>query len=185
MLVRYGGSRFTAMEYRMGKPIAITRSDLTADELRAVAAKCRDGAKVRRLLALGLILEGHTRTEAAKRSGMQRQTLRDWVHRYNQEGVDGLTSGHGPGQPPSLTAEQMSELKALVIKGPDPVKHGVVRWRCVDLRAEVARRYTVDVTDGTIGKWLRKLDLTRLQPRSFHPKRDAAAPEAVKETLPA
>lgn len=169
----------------MGKAVAITRVDFTADELRATASRCRDGAKVRRLLALALILEGHTRTEAARQSGMERQTLRDWVHRYNLEGVDGLTSGHGPGHPPALTAEQMAELKALVLKGPDPEKHGVVRWRCVDLCAEVARRFTVNVTEGTVGKWLHKLDLTRLQPRPFHPKKDAAAQETFKKTLPA
>jgi transposase len=169
----------------MGKAIAITRRDLTADELRAAAAKSRDGAKVRRLLALSLILEGHSRTEAAKRSGMERQTLRDWVHRYNVDGVGGLKSGHGPGHPPALSAEQMAELKELVRKGPDVEKHGVVRWRCVDLRAEVARRFCVDVTEGTVGKWLRKLNLTRLQPRPFHPKKDAVAQETFKKTLPA
>ncbi len=166
----------------MGKAITITRDDLTADDLRAAAAKSRDGAKVRRLLALALIIEGHSRTEAAKRSGMERQTLRDWVHRYNRDGLDGLTSGHGPGQPPLLTAKQMAELKALVIEGPDPEKQGVVRWRCADLRAEIARRYTVDVAERTIGKWLRKLGLTRLQPRPVHPKTDAAAQEALKKT---
>ena len=61
----------------------------------------------------------------------------------------------------------------------------MVRWRCVDLREEVARRFAVTVTEGTIGKWLRKMDLTRLQPRPFHPKKDAAAQEAFKKTLPA
>ena len=76
----------------------------------------------------------------------------------------------------------MAELKALVLKGPDPEKHGVVRWRCVDLRAEVARRFTVEVTERTIGKWLRKLDLTRLQPRPFHPNKDEAAQAAFKKT---
>ncbi len=166
----------------MGKAIAITRREFTAEELREAAARSRDGAKVRRLLALALILEGHTRTEAAKQCGMERQTLRDWVHHYNTDGVDGLTSGHGPGQPPALSAVQMADLKALVIKGPDPEKHGVVRWRCVDLRAEVASRFSVDVTEGTIGKWLRKLDLTRLQPRPFHPKKDEAAQAAFKKT---
>lgn len=169
----------------MGKAVAITRSGLMADGLREAAAKSRDGAKVRRLLALALIMEGHTRTEAAERCGMERQTLRDWVHRYNLEGLDGLTSGHGSGHPPALNAAQMAELKALVIKGPDPMKHGVVRWRCVDLRAEVADRFNVDVTEGTIGKWLRKLKLTRLQPRPFHPKQDAAAQETFKKTSPA
>jgi transposase len=169
----------------MGKAIAITRNEYTAEDLRAAAAKSRDGARVRRLLALAFILEGQSRTEAAKRSGMERQTLRDWVHRYNLNGIDDLTSGHGPGQPPALTAAQMAELKALVMKGPDPAKAGVVRWRCVDLRGEVARRFSVDVTERTIGKWLLKLDLTRLQPRPFHPKKDEAAQADFKKTLPA
>jgi transposase len=52
-----------------------------------------------------LVLEGASRTEAAERSGMDRQTLRDWVHRYNAEGIEGLKSG--PGQPPSLTSDLM------------------------------------------------------------------------------
>jgi len=165
----------------MGKPLAITRTEHAAADLRAFAAKSRDGAQVRRLLALAFILDGHSRTEAAERAGMERQTLRDWVHRYNAEGIAGLRSSHGPGKPPLLTAAQMAELKATVLKGPDPEKHGVVRWRCVDLREEVARRFTVEVTDRTIGKWLRKLDLTRLQPRPFHPKKDEAAQSALKK----
>ncbi len=70
----------------MGQPIKITLTEHTASDLRAMAAKCRDGAQVRRLFAIALILEGHSRTEAAERCGMERQTLRDWVHRYNAEG---------------------------------------------------------------------------------------------------
>jgi transposase len=168
----------------MGKPLAITRTEHTAAELRVFASKNRDGAQVRRLLALAFVLDGHTRTEAADQAGMDRQTLRDWVHRYNAVGIAGLKSGHGPGKPPSLTEAQMAELKATVLTGPDPAKHGVVRWRCVDLRAEVARRYAVDVSERTIGKWLRKMELTRLQPRPFHPKRDEAAQAAFKKTSP-
>jgi transposase len=169
----------------MGKPLAITRTDHTAEDLRAIASKTRDGAQVRRLLALASVLDGQSRTEAASQAGMDRQTLRDWVHRYNAEGIEGLKSGHGPGKPPSLSDKQMAELKATVLKGPDPETHGVVRWRCVDLRAEVARRFTVEVTERTIGKWLRKLELTRLQPRPFHPKKDDAAQAAYKKTSPA
>jgi len=79
--------------------------------------------------------------------------------------------------PAALSDTQMAELKALVIKGPDLETNRVVRWRCVDLRDEVARRFAVTVTERTIGKWLGKLGLTRLQPRPFHPKKDAAAQE--------
>ena len=166
----------------MGKPLAITRTDYRADELRALASKIRDGAVVRRLLALAFVLDGRPRSEAADQTGMDRQTLRDWVHRYNDMGIAGLKSGHGPGKPPLLSEAQMAELKATVLKGPDLAQHGVVRWRCIDLRAEVSRRYAVDVNERTIGKWLRKMGLTRLQPRPFHPKKDEAAQATFKKT---
>lgn len=168
----------------MGAPLTITRVDHTAAELRLAAGKCRDGAQVRRLLALASILEGHPRTEAAARNGMDRQTLRDWVHRYNAAGIDGLKSHLSPGRAPFLTQAQMAELREMVIKGPDPVEHKVVRWRCVDLQAEVARRFGVEVHESTIGKWLRQLRLTRLQPRPVHPKKVAEAEEAFKKTSP-
>jgi transposase len=170
---------------RMSRAITITRTEHTAAELREFAANSRDGAQVRRLLALALIVEGRSRTEAAEQTGMDRQTLRDWVHRYNGEGVEGLKSRGGPGQPPALNQQQMAELRALIVKGPDPEKDKVVRWRCCDLRDEVARRFTVDVHERTIGKWLRQLRLTRLQPRPFHPKKDAEAQETFKKTSPA
>jgi transposase len=166
----------------MSAGVKITRMDHTAAALRGIAGKSSDGAQVRRLLALALILEGHRREAAAALAGMDRQTLRDWVHRYNAEGVSGLWSIRTGGHPAALNDTQMAELKALVIKGPDPEKNNVVRWRCVDLRDEVARRFEVTVSERTIGKWLRKLGLTRLQPRPFHPKKDAAAQETFKKT---
>ena len=114
---------------------------------------------------------------------MDRQTLRDWVLRYNHGGIGALASRKPPGSAPKLTQAQMDELRELVVKGPDPKVHKVIRWRCLDLRAEVKRRYAVTVTERTVGKWLRKMRLTRLQARPFHPKKDAEAQEAFKKTL--
>jgi hypothetical protein len=74
-----------------------------------------------------------------------------------------------------LTPLQKAELLDVVTAGPDPAIHGVVRWRCVDLQAEVERRFSVKVHVNTIGVWLHALGLTRLQPRPHHPKK---APEA-------
>lgn len=166
----------------MGARLTITRGDHTPAELRSFAGKCDDGAQVRRLLALALVLEGRSRSEAAAQNGMDRQTLRDWVHRYNAAGIEGLKSRQSPGRAPALTEEQMAELRALVVNGPDPVKHKVMRWRCQDLQAEVARLFSVEVHESTIGKWLHQLGLTRLQPRPFHPKKVVEAEEAFKKT---
>ena len=68
---------------------------------------------------------------------MDRQTLRDWAHRFNDEGPDGLKHRSGAGRPRLLTQEQMSELSAIVETGPDPEVDGVVRWRRIDLRTAV------------------------------------------------
>jgi transposase len=106
------------------------------------------------------------------------------VHRYNAEGVDGLKSRTSPGRAPALSESQMTELRELVIQGPDPTIHGVVRWRCVDLQAEVARRFGVEVHENTVGRWLHELGLTRLQPRPVHPQKDPQAEAAFKKTSP-
>jgi transposase len=162
--------------------VAITRMEHNAAELRILAVKSRNAAQNRRLLAIAMVLEGNSREDAARQAGMDRQTLRDWVHRYNEKGADGLISRCAPGPKPKLTAAQMEELHALVLAGPDPAVHHVVRWRCMDLRDEVARRFGVTVQERAIGKWLRKLGLTRLQPRPYHPKKDPVAEEAFKKT---
>ena len=137
---------------------------------------------MRRLLALAMVLEGHSRTDAAQMNGMDRQTLRDWVHRYNADGVPGLISRVGAGPVPVLNEAEMSELRTLVLNGPDRATDEVVRWRCIDLRDKVAQRYAVYVHKRTVAKWLGKMEMARLQPRPFHPKKDVAAQEAFKKT---
>lgn len=167
----------------MSRALEITRTDHTASELRAYAAKCDEAGQARRLLAIALVLDGISREDAARLTGMDRQTLRDWVLRYNAAGVDGLASRKPPGAAPKLTKEQWQELGRLIIEGPDRKAHKVIRWRCIDLCAEVQRRFSVTVCERTMGKWLRKMGLTRLQPRPYHPKKDAEAQEAFKKTL--
>ncbi len=168
----------------MSAGVEITRTDLTSTQLRTIAVKLTDATQTRRLLAIALVLEGASRAEAARQTGMDRQTLRDWVHRFKATGIDGLRSRPPPGRAPKLTKDQMTELRQLVIDGPDPEIHKVVRWRCLDLRAEVARRFSVTVDEITIGRWLGKMGLTRLQPRPYHPKKDPEAQEAFKKLLP-
>ena len=117
--------------------IAITRRDLTAAELRTEAGRTKDARSARRMLALALVLEGKDRTTAAETCGMDRQTLRDWVHRYNAEGLAGLANRRAPARPRQLAPEQMAKLAAWVEAGPDPERDGVVRWRRKDLQRRI------------------------------------------------
>jgi len=96
-----------------------------------------------------------------------------------------LWSRTGLGRTPALTDEQLEELKEIAIKGPDPERHTVTRWRCFDLREEIATRWSVTVCEQTVGRWLRQLRMTRLQPRPFHPKKDPDAEVVFKKNSPA
>ncbi len=113
----------------MGAAMRVTRADFTAAELRAASARCTDGAQVRHIPALALVLEGRARSEAAALNGMDWQTLSDWVHRSNADGLDEPMSRKSPGREPILTAAQKAELRKLVIQGPDPAVHKVVHHR--------------------------------------------------------
>ncbi len=168
----------------MSGRIEITRKDLDARGLRAVAARSADAAAARRMLALALVLEGRSRAEAARNAGMERQTLRDWVHRYNSEGVAGLCDRKPPGQAPRLNAAQKAEFAALVERGPDPASDGLVRWRCCDLQAWIETRFGVSLAERTVGKLLRGLGFRKMSARPAHPQGDAGARAAFKKTSP-
>ena len=148
------------------------RSDFSAGELRRLAATTKNVNQSRRLLSLAAVLDGMSRTEAARVGGMDRQTLRDWVHRFNERGPDGLKDSWSKGHPSRLSASQQAELAQLVEIGPDRSVHGVVRWRRVDLQRLIAQRFGVAYHERTVGKILHQLGFRHISARRRHPAQD-------------
>ena len=102
---------------------------------------------------------------------MDRQTLRDWVHRYNALGLAGLhNQARRNGPLPRLSGEQQAKVAEWVEQGPDFERDGVVRWRCVDLQQRIKREFAVELHERTVGKLLRKLSFRRLSVRPQHPQ---------------
>lgn len=169
--------------------VAITRLEHDRAGLRRLAAGSRDSDAARRMLALALVLalvlEGASRADAARAAGIDRQTRRDWVHRYNAEGIVGLSDRHeGRGRKPLLSAEHAAVVVELVRTGPDLATHGVVRWRRIDLARVIEQRFGIRPDQRTVGKLLRRLGLRRLSARPRHPGHDAEAQAAHKKTSP-
>ena len=81
------------------------RADYSAAELRRLAAVTKNANQSRRLLSLAAVVDGMNRTEAARIGGMGRQTLRDWVHRFNVHGAEGLLDSWSMGPEPRLSNE--------------------------------------------------------------------------------
>src|SRR4051812_46582819 len=121
----------------------VTRQDLSAAAPKEAAAPSPGAKAARGMLALPPISEGQTRTDAAATCGMDRQTLRDWVHRYNAEGLAGLVNRRAPGATARLLAEQEAAVERWVEQGPDLERDGVVRWRCRDLQERIRREFKV------------------------------------------
>lgn len=169
----------------MGTAIQITRMGFTPTLLRRAARRSRDVAASRRMLALALVMEGASRAVAARAGGMDRQTLRDWVHRFNEQGLAGLSNRTGNvGPKPLLSPEQEAEVAEWVRRGPDLAEHGVVRWRRADLARAIAARFGVVLAERSISDVLRRLGFRRLVVRPRHPGRDAAAQASFKATSP-
>jgi transposase len=145
----------------------------SAQEFRKAAMASNNAAQTRRLLALAAIRDGMSREDAARVGGMDRQTLRDWVHAFNERGIDGLINAPLPGRPSKLSAAQKAEILALVEQGPDPEKDGIVRWRCADLARIAKDRFGVSVDEDTIGRVLRELGFSHISARPKHPDQAA------------
>ena len=164
----------------MGAPLAI-RTDLEAAALRRLARRERDGRVSSRLIALANVLDGMSREAAARAAGMDRQTLRDWVIRFNAEGVDGLRDQPRSGRRPWMSEGQQATLKAIVLRGPDPERDGVSTWRIVDLCRIAEERFGVTYREGGMRRLVKALDLSWQKTRPHHPKADKAAQERFKK----
>jgi transposase len=160
------------------------RTDFSSGELRRLAAATKHAHQSRRLLSLAAVLDGMNRTEAARIGGMDRQTLRDWVLRFNASGPEGLKDSWSKGAPPRLSAKQQAELAELVETGPDRAVHGVVRGRRLDRQRLIAARFGVVYHERTIGKILKSLGFSHISARPRHPAQDGQTVAAFRKTSP-
>lgn len=158
------------------------REDFGAVEVRGLAGKAKDANQARRLLALAAVYDGQDRAQAAQVGGMDRQTLRDWVHRFNAKGPDGLINVKAPGPAPKLSAEQNEALRKIVEEGPDAEADGVARWRCVDLKRVIKERWNIALSEVSIARLLKQLGFSHVSARPRHPAQDPDAIEAFKKT---
>jgi transposase len=134
-----------------------------------------------RLLGLAKVLDGMSREAAAGAAGMDRQTLRDWVHRFNAEGVDGLRDQPRPGRPAWLSEGEQAALKAVVLRGPEPDRDGASAWRIVDLCRIARERFGVIWREGGMLRLVKSLNLSWQKTRPCHPKAAKAAQERFQQ----
>jgi len=158
------------------------RRDRTATALRKLAKAESDARVARRILAIASALDGMSREDAAHSAGMDRQTLRDWVIRYNEHGLDGLADLPREGRPPKLDTKEKAELVRIVLAGPDPEASGLSAFTREDLVRICKERFDKSLHVTSMGRILRELGFSRQKARPSHPEKDPAAQAAFKKS---
>lgn len=160
------------------------REDYGSGDLRVLAKAVKDAAQARRLLALAVIYDGGSRTDAARIGGVGLQIIRDWVLRFNAAGPGGLINGKAPGNRPKLSDDQRAALAAVVERGPIPAIQGVVRWRLIDLTQWVWEEFGISLSEATMSRELKALGYRKISARPRHHAQNEFAIEDFKKTFP-
>jgi transposase len=160
-------------------PLEIRR-DRTPFVLRKIAKSEKDVRVARRILAIANALDGMSRAEAARSAGMDRQTLRDWVLRYNAHGIEGLADRWEGGRPPTFTVEEQAKLMRIVLAGPDPETSRLSAYTLEDLAGICVERFGKHMHPWSLGRPLKRLGFSRQKTRPYRPEADEAAPAAFK-----
>jgi transposase len=153
------------------------------EELRRLGREQTSGRVASRMFAIANVLEGLNREDAATHAGMGRQSLRDWVHRFNAEGVAGLKDIPRKGRPRRMHAGIEKVFCERVDKGPDAKTDKLVRWRRVDLQAWLKSEHAINYHERSVGKILKRLGYSHVSTRPVHPQNDPEDMEAFKKTL--
>lgn len=156
------------------------RTDFSARKLRRLAKQSWNNNQNRRLLSLAVVLDGMSRDDAARIGGMDRQTLRDWVHRFNTGGPEALLDAWTNGPTARLSLEQKSELAALVDAGTDRQADGVERWRRIDIKLAIKKRFGVEFHERYVGTLLKELGFSHVSACPRHPGQDVKIIAAFK-----
>lgn len=160
------------------------RKDRTPTALRKLAKEADDARIARRILAIANALDGMSREDAATAAGMDRQTLRDWVLRYNAHGLEGLADRWNGGRPPTFTPQEQAEIVEIVLAGPDVETTGLSTYTLEDLADLCEKRFGKRLHPWSFGRMLKSLGLSRQKARPLHPETDPAAQAVFKKTRP-
>ena len=157
------------------------RDDLTSEQLRRLARRERDPRVGRRMLAIANALDGMGRAAAARLAGMDRQTLRDWVIRYNAHGVAGLSDRWGAGRPTAVSEGELAAVKAAILQAACRSGDAKPAFRIVDVAGMIEERTGVRYSVLGTHRLMKTMGLSYQKTRPSHPRADPAARERFKK----
>ena len=130
--------------------------------LETFLKQTKEARVFRRAQAVRDVVKGHRLQTVSDTLHFTYSALRKWVHRFDQEGIAGLTDRPRPGRPPKVTCELAKHLDRLVDQ--DPLQHGSIhsQWSCQALATVLARQTGIQLSRESVREVLKKK--SQLQP---------------------
>ena len=160
--------------------ILAVQTNLTPDDLEKIAKKEPNPRVRQRLLAVRLVVMGNTVPQAAKAVGLKQRQSRNWIHRFNEEGLHGLRDRPRPGQPVKLPRQKEQAFRERIAEGAGK-KDSTPNLRVKDIQRILREEFGADYCLGGTYFLLHRLGFSSLVPRPRHPNADQQAQARFKK----
>ena len=134
-----------------------------------------------RLHGVLLVAQGLSCPEVAHLLGDSPRSIEYWVHRYEREGLGGLTEGERPGRPGRLNEKQIQEIHRALRAKPGDAGMRVNLWDGKTLSAWIGKTYGIQLGVRQCQRLFRQLDFRLRKPRPLLARADPARQKAHKK----
>ena len=145
---------------------------LSLEELKALYKGTERSKIARKYLAILKLYEGKCTQQVADELFITPQIVRKWIHRWNEQGPNGLVDIPQSGRPAFLTEVEQVELVQDVLKSPRDLGFDYSNWMLKIIVEHVKRKYDKEMTISGVWRILRRHKMTRIVPRPMPAKAD-------------
>ncbi len=146
----------------------------------AILAKSESDPRKRgRLTGLGILQQKTSLNKTSKLLKVAKQTLRGWLEKFKQDGLNGLSDKPRSGRKPRLAKDQEPAFADAVVQLQKDRGGGRITGNDIQKLAE--DKFKAKLSLDRIYTLLKQLKIVWITGRSRHPKTDEASQEAFKK----
>ena len=165
------------------KPLKISDAETMILALQDEIRRSDESRYDHRLHGVLLVAHGISCREAAGVLGDAPRTVENWIHRFEKDGLAGLTEGERPGRPCRLSPAQIADVEIALRQTPadSGVKGGGV-WDGKTLSRYLEQKFGVELKARQCQRLFRQLGFRLRKPRPLIAQADPQAQATHKKT---
>ena len=133
-----------------------------------------------RMLAVRSLLLGISFLDVCKIFIISERSLRTWIRKFNEKGIDGLVAQKSSGRPKIISEKETERLKDFV---KEPEKTGEVHWTAKKFHGFLREEIGKEISYSSVVRWLHEENFSLKIPRPWPGKQDEDARKAFKDRL--